>query len=70
MSAGRYAIELEAESKSRQLSGLQNVGSSAPIGANDDFGKSRDKAAESLARSGMRTDLTPASIDAKVEPCG
>lgn len=46
MSAGRYAIALEAESKSRQLSGLQNVRSSVQICTDDDFGRSRDKAAE------------------------
>ncbi len=46
MAAARYAIEREAEAKARQLSKLNNVGSSLPIGDNEDFGRSVEKASD------------------------
>jgi phage N-6-adenine-methyltransferase len=54
MSAARYAIELEKESKTR--SGMRTDLTSAQIYAEVDFGKSRDKAAEKFG-------VAPRTID-------
>jgi hypothetical protein len=51
MAADRYSIELEREAKERQLSGLKNVGSSVSFDTDDDFGRSRDIAAEKFNES-------------------
>lgn len=49
MAAARYAIELEKESRARQLSGLQNVGSSCSIEHDEEFGRSVEKAADKFS---------------------
>lgn len=46
ISAGKYAAFREQEARERQLSSLRNVGSSVQVCTNEDFGRSREKAAE------------------------
>jgi phage N-6-adenine-methyltransferase len=67
MSAARYAIELEKESKTRQMTGLRNVGSSLPIGNNEDFGRSVEKAADKF-NMGFQTVARAVAVEKQGAP--